>query len=146
MSNLDLAWLAGFFDGEGCVFIDRPDRKHRQTLRVQVTNTIPSSLLGFESRWGGKLRTRSNGERRKPIWIWAAYAGDAQRCLIDLLPYLRVKAAQAEIGIRFQELKSGDNNMTALKGTHPRREEIYAGRKAAFVELRALNERGERHF
>lgn len=140
--SLELAWMAGFFDGEGCVYIDKPDRMGRQTMRLQLSNTIPSLLLPFEQRWGGKIHTRKNGEHCKDIWVWVCYSTEAKSCLEDLLPYLRFKSAAAVIGIRFQNLKTGDNNLNELRKHHPRRKEIYAERLEAYHELRAINKRG----
>jgi len=51
----DLAWLAGFFDGEGCVSVSQRDRKQGSysALRLQITQCDRApldktkSILGF---------------------------------------------------------------------------------------------------
>ena len=142
MSDLELAYLAGFFDGEGCVHINRPDRQGRMSLLIRVTQTDPAVLLTYEARWGGTIYSGDNGANRKTIWSWTAHSNVAAGVLRDLMPYLRVKVAQAELGIRFQELKIGENSLLALKKNHPRREEILSSRRQCHSALSVLNKRG----
>lgn len=140
MSNLE--YLAGFFDGEGCVNIQRPDRAGRQSLVVQVSNTQPAVLWLYQDRWNGRIIDRDNGPNRKRLSVWRTYSVDALAALTDMLPHLIIKKGAAEIGIEFQMFKMGDNSLMALKGRHPRRTEILESRLDCYEQLRVLNHRG----
>lgn len=141
--SLELAYLAGFFDGEGCVTIAGPDDKQRQALQIVVANTEPDVLRLFQARWGGTMALRpSRNERHKRLWDWKLCSQNAVVALNELLPHLHLKGSRAEIAIRFQALKSGENNMQHLSGPHPRRQEILDARMECYEALRVLNKRG----
>ena len=105
LSEKDLAYYAGFFDGEGSICIVKKT-KGQYVLEVTVTNTYYWILESYALAFGGSVgthRTREFG--RKPCWRWAAAANIAHRFLSLVLPYLEVKKYQAEIAIQFQEAR-----------------------------------------
>lgn len=86
--NLELAWAAGFFDGEGNVA-----RTHRWTPTLTVTNTDLELLGRFHAAVGerGSLISKPNHPRvatghRKPIFNWYASAAKAVAVAELLLP------------------------------------------------------------
>jgi hypothetical protein len=139
VSDFPIAYLAGFFDGEGCVHVSMPDAKNRMHLTVQVSNTNYDPLVGYMVLWGGRIVNGGQGGNggKKDVYSWRLHANDAQRVLKDLAPYLIVKKRAAELGIRFQDLMQGDNSMKKLN--HPRREEIYSERKKIAEQMRGIN-------
>src|SRR5258707_6208860 len=54
---LDLRYVAGFFDGEGCVNITVSGQNRTPTLRVMITNTEPIILCMLQRQFGGQLTT-----------------------------------------------------------------------------------------
>ena len=107
--ELELAYLAGFFDGEGCVNIQEyiyPPTANRSgtawRLRIQIGNTCPDVFPLFVRRFGGSLRMQKRHGNRKQQWVWTAAANDASNALLLMLPYLVVKCRQAELGLDFQ--------------------------------------------
>lgn|SRR2546425_8550533 len=104
----ELIYAAGFFDGEGCVYIRRspPHRQHVTIgygVTVQVTNTNHEIVLFYKKAFGGSIQAAPPRPRRRPLWVWRASAQIAARCLRSLLPYLRVKRAEAEIALSLQD-------------------------------------------
>lgn len=99
----DLAYLAGIFDGEGCIHLT-PDH-HRKSTRNRVMLTISNTdrelmdwLLGF----GGSLASDGKDPRRSVQYRWRIAArSDVIDFLESILPYLRVKKSKAEIAIGF---------------------------------------------
>ncbi len=92
--------------GEGYVALARICRGGRSPeycARLVVYNTNREILSRIQRSWGGTL---SEIEGRRPGWrsscalIWTNAA--ATELLTDLLPYLRIKAPQAEALLRFQ--------------------------------------------
>ena len=90
----DLAYMAGFFDGEGCVLPDA----------IQVDNTCPHPLELFRDTWGGKiiLKKKQNGVARTQ-YRWVSYGETARTAARDMLPYLKEKKSQAEIFLTMLE-------------------------------------------
>ena len=57
ITEIELSYLAGIFDGEGCV--STAGGQQNMQLHCSVGNTDPKMLLPFENLWGGKI-TRNN--------------------------------------------------------------------------------------
>jgi hypothetical protein len=91
----DLAWAAGFFDGEGCFHCSGPHRKRgglRKTLtiRAAITQVHPEVILKFQrivelgNVYGPYIRPAG-----QPSYRWALASGSKVEVLLELLwPYL----------------------------------------------------------
>lgn len=104
VADTELAWAAGFFDGEGTVGLAewtlRGKGAMRQTcyLRVQVRQKALIPLLRLNAIWKGNISKRS------PINNYILYGRNASFALSQMLPYLCVKKEQAQLGIEFQQI------------------------------------------
>ena len=111
---MDIHYLAGFFDGEGCICItEKTDKEAKRGIGyriiVDVSQKKPEVLELFKERWGGSIL---NGKRCKR---WTVYSENALSALIDLAPYLQIKRQQAELGILFQ-LRKRERKRRGSKG------------------------------
>jgi len=108
--ELSLPYLAGFFDGEGCIGIYTNGKGNGRTLRVQLTQTVtPQStalLIAMRSRWGGSL-CQFNKELRRPAWNWQASAAKGYLFLCDIRPWLLLKADQADVVLDWWPNRTG---------------------------------------
>ena len=101
VSECNLAYFAGLFDGEGCVNVvevkPKPGR-HSPTFQTlaQVSMTDRRSLDLLFITFGGRIRL-STKKGSRPIWVWRVYHKNAKRFLEAILPYLVVKKYQAEL-------------------------------------------------
>lgn len=109
LPEITKAWMAGFFDGEGGIWIGiRKPRRSTQgvslvySLNVSVVNTMYSGVECFPMYFGGYIQTLATKHRL--IYRWQVQARRAMRFLETLLPYFRVKQKQAELGILFQKM------------------------------------------
>jgi hypothetical protein len=94
-----LAYLAGFFDGEGTLHIVRAGGTI--SPRCQVAQNSIEVLEMFKARFGGRIGLYSNGTNRK-IYHWAINGKAGILPVVEsLLPYLVVKREEAEIMRRF---------------------------------------------
>lgn len=103
-----LSYLAGVFDGEGCVAIakGRPKKEgwspqYRVQLRVAMTDGVIPLL--FRNVFGGGLTKRKVRVSRKQQFTWEM---TGHRCLVvlkELLPYSLIKRPQIEVAIHFLE-------------------------------------------
>lgn len=99
---LELTYLAGFFDGEGCVYIERSRPKKRNpygqyTLHIFVSQKDKTPLIDFQNRFGGTIHPL----KRTSSFQWHIFSSKAAVFLETMLPYLRYKKEHAEIGIEF---------------------------------------------
>jgi len=106
MNQVDLAYYAGFFDGEGNVIAFREkDRRFfdgfRYRVRTQVSNNNPAPLKEIQACYGGRLFVRVNNGNRKPSWYLTFGHPTSQKFLSEILPYLRIKRKQAELALEF---------------------------------------------
>lgn len=89
----ELAWAAGFFDGEGSVGVYGAG-----STMVSITNTHHLTVLWFRDHFGGSIRPLLRScLTQKPAWQWTLTGPVARRWLSTVLPWLHEKAAQAEI-------------------------------------------------
>ncbi len=116
---LNLAYLAGFFDGEGCVYILKANAKHGVafSLEISFTNADKEPLELARSLFGGKVsRSSDSRPKSKPSYRLRIRSNQALSALTQLLPYLRVKRKRAELGVEFQKQlsnrKGGKRNIS----------------------------------
>lgn len=147
--DTDLAWLAGFIDGEGTVGISRTNSKtwKHPYLRaaVQVPNTdrraIDEMVRIIEEITGKRpsvaVSHRGN-ERCRMAWrVKVCTQWELLLLLPAVMPYLRLKQRQAELSIEFCKRKFGKSKRDGYRW-HEFRELD----EAAYQECLRLNARG----
>lgn len=107
LSANKLAWAAGFFDGEGCIYVaksknDKLRHGIRYEIRITVSQVDVIPLKVLISLFGGSLHKRSKGT--KHIYNWYLNGASALKVLEKLLPYLVLKNKEAKIALRFKKL------------------------------------------
>lgn len=101
----ELAYFAGFFDGEGCITHTQDKRTRFPGVRVVVSQRNPAPLLRLQELYGGSLAANAHGHR--VVYAWAATPGAFVPFLTDILPYLRLKRAEAAAALAYQALSPG---------------------------------------
>ena len=138
---LDLAYIAGFFDGEGSVTIHencKPSPRGispNHTLQVSLGNTDPRVLEWIKSLFGGGISYRRvEKANHRHVAQWTLRAASALPFLVAIRPYLRMKGEQVDVAIEYQRTK-------ALKGPWRVTAETVAWRESKRQEIRRLNAR-----
>lgn len=113
LKDTDWAYLAGFFDGEGCVAIIETQRKRSRLsnrasypyyqIRMVITNTDYLLLESLQQQFGGSIHIHcQTGERTSKQFQWML---DSRRksepVLRGMLPYLRYKNREVELALEF---------------------------------------------
>ena len=102
----ELAYLAGFFDGEGSVLITKTRGRHvspSYRIVLSAVNTNHQSLVDLRTAFGGSIgRIHTTVIHRKPAWQWHVACQKAAAVLQLLLPLLRIKRKEAEIALALQ--------------------------------------------
>jgi hypothetical protein len=109
LTEVEKAYAAGLFDGEGSIIIDKPRRGKGHTLMLTLALREPEAVAWLQERWSGSLRPatrRPKGREAFTCWYWRRYTSAAAVFLSDIFPYLLVKQAQAQLAIEFQSHKS----------------------------------------
>lgn len=91
-SERELAWAAGFFDGEGSVsprFDRRPGRRPSVQLEIEQTDIRPLERFQRALGHGGNITQRkARAATRKPLWRLHYYGNAAMDVAEALYPYL----------------------------------------------------------
>ena len=85
MTDTEVAWTAGLFEGEGCIFQGKPT-----TILLQLTSTDEDVVRRFATVVGlGNFRKKKTGPlvNRKPQYLWGCSTGDALYLLNRWLPW-----------------------------------------------------------
>lgn len=152
----DLAWMAGFVDGEGCLTISRQIRKDRPSpsyrASITITNTKKSALDIFETYYGGNVYDvmENRTDKRKVKWAnaycWYCTVGRAKEFLEDILPYLRIKNDQARIILEFINTKNGflrKKRLNKRGGSSPLSCDEINHREGLRLAVQGLNSKGQ---
>ena len=109
VTELDKAWLAGIIDGEGSIFVMKQKRKDRERdtnyiLRVSVQSTDPFMAHECRNLAGGPVIYEQHEKRpnMSNTLKWELNGRKAANFLESILPYMRVKHAQAKLALEFQ--------------------------------------------
>jgi hypothetical protein len=95
------AYIAGLFDGEGCINIYHHIKWYQLRIIIQMTTKKPLDEL--YSRYGGVLRfVESKNPKWSPTWRWEISDKDmCIRFIEDILPYSIIKLPQCEVALEF---------------------------------------------
>ena len=97
----DLAYVAGYLDGEGCFTV----RNERQAM-VVCENTHRPTIEWLHQMFGGSMS--ANVRKKKPTWRptyrWSVVSRQAAEVCRLVAPYLREKMEQALLLIAIQQL------------------------------------------
>lgn len=107
MRKTDIAWAAGFFDGEGCITTGtNRGRRQRHLPKLVLGNTSKTSLERLQTLLGGYLRLRRpQAGNRRNLWEWSVSGATATKAVLTTIrPYLFTKATEADVML---ELVSG---------------------------------------
>ena len=104
-----IEYLAGIFDGEGCIALNKLKPKGYTRpglqLKIDISMTHQKTVENFKDRWGGSYAEYSRS-RGKDYFRWNIHAKLALPFLEEIEPHLRIKNEQALIGIEFQRIRN----------------------------------------
>ena len=140
MEKIDLAYIAGLFDGEGCIRIDRAKSKtsktriiHRVSCQLSMANAFIPKL--FQFYFGGTYGGKKVKKGYKPQWYWVVTSFTAEAFLKVILPYLKLKREEAKLALDFQK------RIPPL-GTHKIvTDDEFVLREANFILMKSLKKR-----
>ena len=95
---VDLAWAAGFLDGEGCFDFS----KGHGNFRIQCSQVVKRPLIKLKAVFGGRVYGpygpyRNNKQR---YFQWNICGSVAEAAAKAMLPYYLVKRAQVRAALK----------------------------------------------
>ncbi len=134
----NLAWAAGFIDGEGCISISGSVHPGKVSpyhqLRLGVVNTDKTAIEELKRIFSlGSISRKERKGHYKPIYRWNVADYNAAKVLTGILPYLRVKKAEARIALDFIVLRGVTNGSGKVLT-----DEVVAMREAYRMHLQEL--------
>ena len=100
-----LAYLVGFFDGEGSVGIYK-DGHGNYYCKVSVVNTFLPILKEYKEAFGGSIYKHiSKEENHRQAWTWQIAGQSARPFLTTILPLLKEKFGQVQIALDFLDIQ-----------------------------------------
>src|SRR5215475_14007114 len=139
MTDVELAYAAGMFEGEGSIRINKPTRSNKGHLICTVANTDIQILLFYQERWPGCLAKKTGiGPNRKEAWVWTCASRKAEAFVKDIFPFLRTERVKTKalLGLEFQAQKQMFTRWNRAPEEYLNRQWEY------FEEMKRLNKRG----
>lgn len=113
MRKTEVAYLAGVFDGEGCVLIskrkarfDKKEVNDVYTLQVAVGMSDLVVIHLFAKRFGGAINTRKDIRKGsyKVVYTWHLASRKAFDFVKTILPFSRGKKSQLKLALKFYKM------------------------------------------
>jgi len=107
ITEIEKAYIAGFFDGEGSVIVRAAIQKNKVSyeLNISIGQNDTSILKYIQQKFGGRIANpKYEFTRKKQTPDLRMESNKAAFFLEMILPYLRVKRKQSELAIAFQKL------------------------------------------
>jgi len=145
----DAIYIAGLFDGEGCISIVKDNIKIKKddsyrtptyTLHSNINMTNKKIIEWLSFKVGGKYYFRQKPilKNWKPTYCWHLCGEDTVSFIKQIYPYLKIKHLQAKIAFSFA--KTID---TQIGGIRKRVSlETNAKRKQLYSKMSHFNRRG----
>lgn len=131
MAEADAIYLAAFVDGEGSIMLGR--RRDTASAILSVSNTKRPVLdwMVEATAVGAVQHQRAATEKTAASFFWRCTGDAAESVLRQIGPHLKLKGAQAQLAITFQERLRDP----ALKADRTWQQE-------SLTRMQALNRRG----
>lgn len=140
LTELEKAYLAGLFDGEGCISLSRGvssynDRSYHQ-LMITVGMANKEGVEMFHREFGGTF-TAIEKVHLNPNWStiyrWQVSSGkDCSKFLEVIGPYLRIKRPLVQLALDFIS--------TIRRGRSPVTEDLQTKRDALYASIHGINQ------
>jgi hypothetical protein len=99
MDSHDLAWLAGWLEGEGCFIVRPPTKGRGWGVSIEAASTDRDVVLRAQRMAGGTVHalSRRADRKHKPLWLWAVYTRSSVLSLAAALRPLMSQRRAARI-------------------------------------------------
>jgi hypothetical protein len=118
LTDVELAYLAGFVDADGSIGVVTVAKTKQYVGQIAVSNCNKAIIDLFVKHFGGRVRKRHwKNPKWKPNYEWKLTAKKAAFVIDAIRPFLFIKSRQAELVLELQNIKS--KNSSSAKRWHP---------------------------
>lgn len=103
MIETDFAYVAGLIDGDGC-FSTSHNGSGYLNISLRLVNRDKPTLNWLALKFGGTVVSKGNvniPDHWNPTYQWVVSSGPLKELLPEIIPYLRIRKAQAELTLDF---------------------------------------------
>ena len=147
-----IRYIAGLFDGDGCIFLNRAMPTEKTIARGEVSpkyqlmcslaNIYKPVVLKFQAKFGGLVVPRNaQNPRQRTAWYWAVTARRSVNFLEKISPYLFIKKEQAKIALDYHRTCIRDVYIGGKGGNPPLSIDEIAMRERYFLMLQMAKRR-----
>lgn len=129
--ELSKEYIAGLFDGEGCIYLG----KNASSPCCTITNTVIFPLKMVQNQYGGRvvMQKSTKGTNNKSYYVWISTGDKAEKFLNEILPYLIIKKERAKLALMVRARPLENNKVSVVERTI---------RKSIGLKIRSLNHKG----
>jgi len=139
--TVELAWTAGFIDGEGCIYLSRYKNARRAHPTYRLVVTVAQNHLGSLKRVAQALAVperiytiKRSLRMNRDGYVLNISDQDADRSLRTLLPYLGRKGPEAQVAIEAYQ----NGQLSVHPGPNGHSPGIWKIREAAYSKLQRM--------
>ena len=106
MGLISAEYLAGYFDGEGCIQVQVSKKSKCYNLQIAISSTDYEPLKSIHDMFGGCfifIQRNNKNSKWQDIWRWSVVSKDAYRFLLAIQPYVIIKKKEIDLAIEFHE-------------------------------------------
>lgn len=135
MNDITIEYIAGLFDGEGCITRIRGAFAVGYCVQINITNTNRGVLEDVRSYFGaGSIQAQG------VAYSWRVIGSKAiTTVLTAFMPYLRIKRGQATLALQLCERVTNETGRQLHKAGRPISDEEYFIREGLSEQIMALN-------
>jgi len=144
VNYLDLAWAAGFLDGEGTISFQRHNATSKAhpspyfNLVLFASNSNKEALIRLQRLFGGSVASHQKVAGHKRVYRWRLYGSKAITIIALLLPYFTVKREVANLAVSYS-MRPKEKLTGKLYGLTLQERDY---RESVWKEFHRLNQRG----
>ncbi|MBU0791738.1 MAG: LAGLIDADG family homing endonuclease, partial [Gammaproteobacteria bacterium] len=129
-SDVELAWVAGIIDGEGCISVikSKVNKKEgvyfRYQLNIYVGMIHKPTIYRIKDifKFGHLAKDDRGSECSRTRFIWGVSCNQAEAVLKAILPFMITKKEEARVALEFQENTDRSGGKYPSKGEWKKRE------------------------
>lgn len=136
------SYIAGFFDGEGCINLTSRGKTGQSCLRLYITNTNEKILEIIRLRFGGSIAKSQHRPNWKPAYLLAMTGRIAEKFLFKIGPLLQVKRAQFRLAMSFVDFSHHPSRLIRQGSRTLRTSECLQKEREYRNKMKILNKKG----
>lgn len=144
--DVDLAYAAGLFDGEGSVGVSLRKQSGRSvtvtpSIKACIAMVDEDSIRWLSDKFGGHVDTTNKSKTGRTIFRWTLHCRKAADFFEMILPYLKLKKERCEVAIQLARRTSSRGAKAGMAGNEPLPDSEITERTRLALIIREANQR-----